>query len=107
MALILSKNPYLTPAQVSQILEESAHALSETKSNSFGSGQNRMPMPQCLQPLTWGSAPWKLTTAREITNGKINPGELINLPVTLVNTTEETYPGCVCQAAVHFPICSD
>jgi len=39
MALMLSKNSNLIPAQIDQILEETAYELSASKSNTFGSGR--------------------------------------------------------------------
>lgn len=39
IALMLSKNPELTPAQIDEILERTAVPLSEHKSNDFGSGR--------------------------------------------------------------------
>lgn len=39
IALMLSKNPELTPAQIDEILEHTAMPLSEHKSNDFGSGR--------------------------------------------------------------------
>jgi subtilisin family serine protease len=39
IALMLSKNPYLTPAEINQILEENTLLLSPSKSNTFGSGR--------------------------------------------------------------------
>lgn len=38
MCLLLEKNPYLTPAEISMALETTSTSLSETKSNQFGSG---------------------------------------------------------------------
>lgn len=38
MCLLLEKNPYLTPAEISMTLETTCTSLSETKSNQFGSG---------------------------------------------------------------------
>ena len=38
IALMLSKNPNLTPAQIDEILENTALKLTEHKSNNFGSG---------------------------------------------------------------------
>ncbi len=52
MALMLSKNPNILPAQIDQILEETAYVLSTSKSNTFGSGRvdalaaiNQVPSP--------------------------------------------------------------
>ena len=52
MALMLSKNPNLLPAQIDQILEETAYVLWSSKSNTFGSGRvdalaaiNQVPSP--------------------------------------------------------------
>lgn len=39
MALMLSKSPNLLPEDISQIIEETALSLSETKSNTYGSGR--------------------------------------------------------------------
>ena len=39
IALMLSKNPELTPAQIDEILESTAVKLTEHKSNDFGSGR--------------------------------------------------------------------
>ena len=39
IALMLSKNPELTPAQIDEILERTAVKLTEHKSNDFGSGR--------------------------------------------------------------------
>ena len=39
IALMLSKDPELTPAQIDEILERTAIPLSEHKSNDFGSGR--------------------------------------------------------------------
>ncbi len=39
VALMLSKNPNLTPAEIDQIIEQNAVQLSSSKSNSFGSGR--------------------------------------------------------------------
>lgn len=38
LALMLSKDPLLTPERLCQILEETADPMTETKSNTFGSG---------------------------------------------------------------------
>ena len=38
MCLLLEKNPYLTPAEISMALETTSVSLSDTKSNQFGSG---------------------------------------------------------------------
>ncbi len=52
MALMLSKNPNLIPAQIDQILEETAYVLSTSKNNTSGSGRvdaleaiNQVPFP--------------------------------------------------------------
>lgn len=38
-ALMLSRNPHLTPEDIARIIEQSAVPLSETKSNTYGSGR--------------------------------------------------------------------
>ncbi len=90
MALILAKNPYLTPAQVNQILEESAHPLSENKSNMYGSG--RLDALAAIKATPFlGVSQVEVDDSQGNNDGKINPGELIKLNVVLENTTDETF----------------
>jgi subtilisin family serine protease len=89
MALVLSKNPHLTPAQLNQILEESAYFYTSNKSNSFGSGK-----VDALNALD--NTPLKLLNYMSHTlddssgnnDGKINPGETISINLNLNNPTE-------------------
>lgn len=51
IALMLSKNPNLTPAQIDEILENTALKLTEHKSNNFGSGVvNALAAIEAVQP---------------------------------------------------------
>jgi subtilisin family serine protease len=89
MALILSKNPFLTPAQVSQILEESAFPFTTNKSNSFGSGRvdalNAIEMTP-FKGINYLSHTFDDSTGNN--DGKINPGETISINLNLENPTE-------------------
>lgn len=91
MALMLNKNPNLTPEEISQVLEESAIALSDSKSNTFGSGRI-----DALAAVT--AAPFngiryishEINDSQGNNDGNLNPGENIQLSLTLENPSEES-----------------
>jgi subtilisin family serine protease len=86
MALMLSKNPQLTPAQISQILEQSAQSLSPAKSNISGSGRlNALEAVMQSPELLVGYMSHQIVDAQGNNDGKINPGEDISLNVILKN----------------------
>ncbi len=90
MALMLSKNPFLTPEEMSQILEESAVSLSETKSNTYGSG--RIDALEAINATSFSGLIYQshiLDDSQGNDDGYINPGELINIAITMHNPTEE------------------
>ena len=91
MALMISKNPNITPQQISQILEESAIPLSLTKSNTFGSG--RIDALETIEATPYMGIIYEDHAFSEIAgndDGFINPAENIAIDLTLINPTEDT-----------------
>lgn len=86
MALVLSKNPWLKPEQLSRVLEETALAMTPVKSNTFGAGRI-----DALAAVTQTNFPGPVYAAHSINdeegnnNGLVNPEELIKLNLTLIN----------------------
>ncbi|MFW5706685.1 MAG: S8 family serine peptidase [Bacteroidota bacterium] len=90
MALMLSKNPNLTPEQISQILEETALPLSTNKSNTFGSG--RIDALAAIQATPFNGIRYVSHTINDSQgndNGNVNPGETISLSFSFENPMEE------------------
>ncbi len=90
MALMINKNPNLTPQQISQILEESAIPLSDSKSNTFGSGRIDALAAITETPfngITYISHDINDTDGNS--DGNLNPGETVQLSLTLENPSEE------------------
>ena len=90
MSLMLSKNPDLTPAEISEILETTAKKLSDNKNNDTGSG--RVDALAAINAIKMGDITFKnLTFTDENNNGKINAGEEIKLNVEFENTSNVSY----------------
>lgn len=90
MSLMLSKNPELTPAEISMILETTAVKLSDKKNNETGSG--RVDALAAINAIDMGKIIFKdYTFTDENNNGKINTGEEIKLNISLENTSDKTY----------------
>lgn len=90
MSLMLSKEPNLTPEQISMILETTAVKIEEKKNNKTGSG--RVDALAAINAIDMGNIVFKeLTFTDENKNDKINSGEEIKLDLTLENTSDETY----------------
>ncbi len=90
MALMLSKNPNLTPEEISQILEESAIEMTSGKSNTFGSGRvDALAAVNATPYMGIRYVDHEVDDSEGNDNGNINPGELIKLNITLENPTEE------------------
>jgi subtilisin family serine protease len=90
MALMISKNPALTPEDISQILEETALSITLTKSNSFGSGRvDALAAVQATPYMGIQYVSHQLDDSEGSDNGKINAGETIHLDIVLENPTEE------------------
>ncbi len=89
-ALLLSKNENLLPEDISQILEESAVEMSESKSNSFGSG--RLDAFAAIQATPFMGVHYishEIDDSAGNDDGHINPGEEIQLNMTFQNPTED------------------
>lgn len=89
MALILSKNPNLTPEEVCQILEETAIPLSEGKSNVTGYG--RIDVKAAVENISTGPftfCDYTLHDESGNNNHKLNPGETVSLDVTIANNND-------------------
>ena len=90
ISLMLSKNPELTPAEISEILETTAMKLADKKNNETGSG--RVDALAAINAIDMGNIVFKnFTFNDENNNGKINAGEEIKLNVEFENTSNETY----------------
>jgi serine protease AprX len=88
MALMLSKNPNLSPAQICEIIEVTADPLSPTKNNYSGSGRvNALAAIQMVPtgPLHLDS--YAIDDSQGNNDGKLNPGETVKISITLKNTS--------------------
>lgn len=104
MALMLSKNPHLTPEDISRILEESAISMSPTKSNYTGSG--RMDALAAITQTSFVGINFvehSLNDSQGNNDGKINPGETIKLNLTLQNPTEEAIESVMVRISTPSP----
>lgn len=104
MALMISKNPNLTPEDISQIIEESAIPMTDGKSNTFGSGRidalaaiNQTP----FMGITY--VEHILDDSAGNNNGIINPGEYIKLNIAFENPTDEDIPNVMITLDVESP----
>jgi len=89
MALMLSKNIELTPAEICEILETTAVKLSPTKDNVFGSG--RIDALEAVNAVPVGPiAIYEVIVddSEGNNNGNANPGETIKLDISLINDSE-------------------
>ena len=90
ISLMLSKNPELTPAEISMILETTAVKLADTKNNETGSG--RVDALAAVNAIDMGNIIFKeLAFTDENNNGNINAGEEIKLNVKFENTADVAY----------------
>lgn len=104
MALMLSKNPNLSPAEINEILEATAKPLSESKNNMFGSG--RIDALAAMEMLPMGEVRLDGFTVDDVqgnNNGKINPGETIEVYVDLKNLSTEDISGATATIASASP----
>ena len=94
MALMLSKDPNLMPADVCRILEETAVRLAEGKSNTFGFG--RINVAAAVEAIQLGAIRYNTYQVNDPlgnNNHKLNPGESVTLDLTLDNVSEEPVSG--------------
>ena len=94
MALMLSKNNNLTPADVCRILEETAVPLSTGKSNFYGYG--RVDVLAAINtlysgPLTLES--FAVNDEQGNNDGHLNAGETVTLDLTFLNDSDTTFDG--------------
>ena len=90
MALMLSKDINLAPADVCRILEETAVRLADGKSNTFGFG--RIDVFQAVEAIQLGAVKYSgyaLNDPMGNNNHKLNPGESVTIDLTLENVTDE------------------
>lgn len=102
MALMLSKNPYLSLEQIGMILEQTAFPLSAVKSYTFGSGLIDAHAAVLATPYL-GVSSITIDDSQGNDDGKINPGELISLPFTLENSTADAFPQTYVKLSVTSP----
>ena len=90
MALMLSKDPNLMPADVCRILEETAVRLAEGKSNIFGFG--RIDVLAAVEAIQLGAIKYNtyaINDPQGNNNHNLNPGESVMMDLTLDNVTDE------------------
>ena len=94
MALMLSKNIDLTPAEVCQILEETAHPLAPGKSNIYGFG--RVDVLAAIEEVQVGAMAFNNAIVNDPLGNndhKLNPGETVSLSLDLTNVSEAAVNG--------------
>lgn len=93
MALMIEKNPNITPAEICQILETTGVKLSNNKSNVTGSA--RVDALAAIENISTGDFRFVSYTINDNengnANGNINPMEQAKLNVTFENTSSESY----------------
>ena len=104
MALVLSKNPWLKPEQLSQILEETAVAMTPIKSNTYGAGRI-----DALAAVMQTNYPGPVYISHSINdtegnnNGHVNPNETIKLNLTLINESAFVFENVVTMVTTDSP----
>ncbi len=105
IALMMQKNMTMSPEQISQISEETAHVLQAGKNNNSGSG--RVDALAAVEATSMPGPSYYAHTMNDATgnnNGELDPGEAILLSLSMANfsdapangvtveiTTENTY----------------
>lgn len=90
IALMLSKDINLSPADVCRILEETAHPLAEGKSNTYGFG--RVDVFAAVEAIQLGAikySAYAINDPEGNNNHRLNPGESVLMDLTMENVTEE------------------
>ena len=92
MALMLEKNPNLTPAEICMTLETTSKRLTEKKDNFFGTGLiNAL---DAITSIRIGNLMLNEVVINDINannNGQLNPGETVKISLNVNNTSEEEY----------------
>ena len=92
ISLMLSKDPSLTPAEISMILETSAVKLTETKSNDSGSG--RVDALAAVNAVDMGPIKCSIAIVNDANgnnNGRMNPGEEVIIDLHCENTSSQAF----------------
>ncbi|MBR4157036.1 MAG: S8 family peptidase [Bacteroidales bacterium] len=92
IALMLDKNPELTPADISRILETTTHKISSSKNNYTGSG--RIDALAAINAIECGDFKYVnhiINDEENNNNGNLNASEQVKLQVTVENTSEASY----------------
>jgi len=97
MALLLSKNPYLTPSEMGQIVEETSHSFSGAKNNRYGSGRVNAYEAIAATPYL-GVSNINIDDSEGNDDGLINPGEHIFLDLHLTNTMDDNFEDLYLEA---------
>ena len=90
MALMLSKDINLLPADVCRILEETAVPLASGKSNIYGFG--RIDVLAAVEAIQLGAIKYNAFEINDPTgnnNHKLNPGESVTMALTLDNVSDD------------------
>lgn len=90
MALMLSKDIDLMPADVCRILEETALPLASGKSNVYGFG--RVDVLAAVEAIQLGAIKFnafEINDPEGNNNHRLNPGESVTMSLTLDNVTED------------------
>jgi len=92
MALLLSKNPMLTPEEMAMLLEKNAEEIGGSKNNEYGSGLlNALAATEATTYPGISLVSFEIDDSEGNNDGQINPGERIKLDLTLENTTSEYF----------------
>ena len=90
MALMLSKDINLSPADVCRILEETAVPLAEGKSNTYGFGRvNVFAAVEAIQLGAIKYSAFAINDPEGNNNHRLNPGESVLVDLTMENITDE------------------
>ena len=93
IALLLDKNPELTPADISRILETTAQKISNNKNNYTGSGL--IDALAAINAIDCGSFKYLSHIINDEengnNNGNLNASEQVGLQVTFENSSDESY----------------
>ncbi|MEO0108079.1 MAG: S8 family serine peptidase, partial [candidate division WOR-3 bacterium] len=107
VALMLSKNPNLTPRQIDSILE--CHAVRDLgptgKDSIYGAGRINCSLAVAFTPMPSGVRLYRRTIDDALGNndGIINPGEAINLPTWIINLDGYEHAGVTGSIAKRTP----
>lgn len=102
LALMLSRNPALTPRELGQRLETTSRALSEVKSNTYGSGLVDAHAAVTVD-MGIGYAGHRLDDRQGNDDGYANPGERISLDLYMTNFENGNLDEAVSRLSIASP----